>query len=760
MILPLLVFIVVLVIIFISVKTEHFSATESSITDAVTPQPTTTGESSLIRFVLDIDISNAFTGTEQTSFSNLLTTQIVNAFSTPDYNFEICPSWFLENDTFRLSPACSPQPTHEEPSPTNVTTPSSVYTIFEVKFPGILLDSTEAEASINRLKVNMFGGVNSFFYNRADGTIGYSSDSIKISILNMAELGLESAAQTQTDEYIQLETYTSSTQPVNNDSTEPSTSSGVTQPALARLNKKTLLSKNSCINSEEQCNIGYKPYSYVQLEGTNHKTGERYRNAEKESVKNRFKERCENEENSSEQFCCDPNDARLENIYSYIPRNIRNRFRNVVVDKCNNKINSIKVCNGSNCNSEEDQPRQATAYELCKLQNVTDSDINPQGVVNMDKMMPDCFEGKCEGVGKLLELNPEDQNVRITDHYYLIDAIKNNNVEYLKSYYHDTKHNVNEKLEYGYPGNTVLHQSIFDHMDDVSHYLLSLKVNLTIVNKDGNSPFHIACLKGNYDAVHKLLKLGASINCTNNVGDTPLHCAVRSGSYNTVLILLNNGASMVLSSKNEHGEIPLHTAVVSVKKNQKIVELLVEYGSPIHSTNSYKKTILGSLLEQEKTIVRETMRTFLQRMYYKKYDEAEYDKMLQKHPEVRPFEIDTEIPDNLEKDYRNYDSRINYKELIKYEDEYMNDKDLYLEKNTRALKANINSKYFDDDKVNPDNVTETFTNQVEANPIEANPVKKRLNNNLLKNADKIVMISTFSFLIVLIIAILIIYLRQ
>ena len=375
-------------------------------------------------------------------------------------------------------------------------------------------------------------------------------------------------------------------------------------------------------------------------------------------------------------------------------------------------------------------------------------------------MMPDCFEGKCEGVGKLLELNPEDHNVRITDHYYLIDAIKNNNVEYLKSYYHDTKHNVNEKLEYGYPGNTVLHQSIFDHMDDVSHYLLSLKVNLTIVNKDGNSPFHIACLKGNYDAVHKLLKLGASINCTNNVGDTPLHCAVRSGSYNTVLILLNNGASMVLSSKNEHGEIPLHTAVVSVKKNQKIVELLVEYGSPIHSTNSYKKTILGSLLEQEKTIVRETMRTFLQRMYYKKYDEAEYDKMLQKHPEVRPFEIDTEIPDNLEKDYRNYDSRINYKELIKYEDEYMNDKDLYLEKNTRALKANINSKYFDDDKVNPDNVTETFTNQVEANPIEANPVKKRLNNNLLKNADKIVMISTFSFLIVLIIAILIIYLRQ
>ena len=51
-------------------------------------------------------------------------------------------------------------------------------------------------------------------------------------------------------------------------------------------------------------------------------------------------------------------------------------------------------------------------------------------------------------------------------------------------------------------------------MDDVVQYLLTLKVDLSKVNKDGNSAFHIACLKGNYDAVHQLLKLGASINCT------------------------------------------------------------------------------------------------------------------------------------------------------------------------------------------------------------------------------------------------------
>jgi hypothetical protein len=93
MILPLLVFIVVLVIIFISVKMEHFSATESSITETVTPQPSTSDEASLIRFVLDIDISDdsALTITQRTNFMNLLTTQLVTAFSTPDYNFDIHP---------------------------------------------------------------------------------------------------------------------------------------------------------------------------------------------------------------------------------------------------------------------------------------------------------------------------------------------------------------------------------------------------------------------------------------------------------------------------------------------------------------------------------------------------------------------------------------------------------------------------------------------------------------------------------------------
>jgi len=766
MILPLLVFIVVIIIIAISFKTEHFqssTSSSSSITEAATTVVTKPVTVSNVTFLINTDITPPLMSTTQlANFINFLKTQVVNSFSIPDYQFTISHTRTEAEDqsTGQNTPTqTSNNPTDPtDPSQSVLVTQPRFNTYIEIRFTK-LLDVNVLSEGIENMKVDLFGGVNSFFYNIEKNTSGLSTGAIQISLVDTGEA-----------EFINQGTYVSGSTVVDSDESDNTTTPSTTQP-VHRLDKKTILSKSSCVHTENKCNVGYKPFSYLEF-NHNKKTDKPYSNREKTTLKTRFKERCDNEEDAEEVFCCDANDTKLDNVYSYIPYELRSKFKNVVVDKCNNKINSIKVCDGTNCNSEDDNPRQATSYELCKLQNVTDTDINNEGIVNMSKLMPDCYEGKCEDVGKLLELDPEDQNVRITDHYYLIDAIKNNNVEYLKSYYHNKKNNVNDKLEYGYPGNTVLHQAIFDHMDDVVQYLLTLKVDLTKVNKDGNSAFHIACLKGNYDAVHQLLKLGASINCTNNHSDTPLHCAMRSGSYNTALILLNNGANMVLSSRNKYGEIPLHTAVISKKKNQKIVELLVEYGSPIHSKNNYEKTILGSLLKEGKTVVRETMRTFLQRMYYTKYDEDKYNEMLQKHPEIRPFEIDTDIPEKLQKDYKNYDSRINYKELIKYDDEFVNNKDLYLEKDTRALKANIDSKYFDDDKVSQNNdLEETFVgnklnknttnvNNVSKNTNNRTNMEKKLNNSILKNADKAVMISTFTALIVLIIVIFFIYLKN
>ena len=66
------------------------------------------------------------------------------------------------------------------------------------------------------------------------------------------------------------------------------------------------------------------------------------------------------------------------------------------------------------------------------------------------------------------EINPPDTNEIVTNHYYLIDAVKNNDLSYVKSYFSDKYNNVNQSLsEYGYPGNTILHQAVYDEMNEV-----------------------------------------------------------------------------------------------------------------------------------------------------------------------------------------------------------------------------------------------------------------------------------------------------
>ena len=101
-------------------------------------------------------------------------------------------------------------------------------------------------------------------------------------------------------------------------------------------------------------------------------------------------------------------------------------------------------------------------------------------------------------------------------------------------------------------------------------------------------------------------------------------------------------------------------------------------------------------MEGQNTVVRERIRTYLQRMYYNKYDESKYNKLLKNFPEVRPFEIDTDIPESMRSEFDNYDPTINYKKLIQYGDEFADNRDLYVDKHTRRLKAGIDPKYFDD----------------------------------------------------------------
>ena len=94
-------------------------------------------------------------------------------------------------------------------------------------------------------------------------------------------------------------------------------------------------------------------------------------------------------------------------------------------------------------------------YEYCKMLNLKPNDIDPKtNEVDLTKLVPDCYK-RCNNNNLYLEIDTiKNKNEVTTNHYYLIEALKNDNMRIIEKYYENSRNNVNDVLLYGYPGNT------------------------------------------------------------------------------------------------------------------------------------------------------------------------------------------------------------------------------------------------------------------------------------------------------------------
>ncbi len=82
-------------------------------------------------------------------------------------------------------------------------------------------------------------------------------------------------------------------------------------------------------------------------------------------------------------------------------------------------------------------------------------------------------------------------------------------------------------------------------------------------NKEGLTPFHIACLEKHYEIVNMFFQSvpeESKVKLANALGDkkkTPLHFACRGGDSQIVQLLCDNGAK---SLPNENDTYPIHVA--------------------------------------------------------------------------------------------------------------------------------------------------------------------------------------------------------
>ena len=463
-----------------------------------------------------------------------------------------------------------------------------------------------------------------------------------------------------------------------------------------------ILTNNSCIDEPKQCNLAFRPYNELEFKNINPRTNNPFSHNEIVNIKTLFNNKCGTYKNSKHQACCNHDDKgvviddkylnNLDDDEKGMIEETLEKYNHVDVSESNNTISSIKVCNKDDKNDCGDGSwKPPDVYELCKLINLDDDEKKTDIYTINSGLTRDCYTSFCND-DKYFTIDNKNMDEIKTNHYYLIEAVKRDDAKYLENYYKNGE-NKDAQLKYGYGGNTIFHHAVYYKSDNCIDYLLKFSnCKKHIVNKDLNNILHIACLNGTYTCVDKLLKCGFSIEHKNKYGDTVLHCAVRSGSYNCVKILLDyNGFSNILI-KNKYGETPLHTSVIPLshdsendRLNYKIVEILVQYGAEIHTTNNLGDTILKTLMNKNKSLEREKIRTFLQRQYYMKYDKDEYSKMLNSHPEIRPFDLNTTLNDNFNK----YSNNVDYKNIVEYSDDKLHNEDLYVNKDTYAIKDKL-----------------------------------------------------------------------
>ena len=117
---------------------------------------------------------------------------------------------------------------------------------------------------------------------------------------------------------------------------------------------------------------------------------------------------------------------------------------------------------------------------------------------------------------------------------------------------------------------TPLHVAARNGNQRIVNFLIRLRANLNLRNKDGYTPLHLAARYDHQPIVETLIRSGAYINLRNNHGWTPLHLAAKNNHQAVVETLIRAGADPTL--KDYNGYSPLHVA--ARYGHREVVELI------------------------------------------------------------------------------------------------------------------------------------------------------------------------------------------
>lgn len=103
------------------------------------------------------------------------------------------------------------------------------------------------------------------------------------------------------------------------------------------------------------------------------------------------------------------------------------------------------------------------------------------------------------------------------------------------------------------PSGRPLHEAVkAGNMQRIRGLLRDPKLNINILDENGRSALHLACMDGRLDIAKYLRWKGAEISIDDDTGQTPLHYAVKGGYETLARFLLAGGANQDMEDDESH----------------------------------------------------------------------------------------------------------------------------------------------------------------------------------------------------------------
>ena len=237
--------------------------------------------------------------------------------------------------------------------------------------------------------------------------------------------------------------------------------------------------------------------------------------------------------------------------------------------------------------------REMPVHIACRLQRkdmlekfftfLDDAPINHRNIFGQTTLHLACINDSLDIIRFLLEHSCDQNIADSVGQTPLHIASTKNNLEIAECFLTLQGTDLNAKSMSGY---TALQYACKNGLTSMVELLMKYHPDITITDKDGNTPIHIACAKKNIEVLQALLNSASTgtFDMVNNAGVTPLHIACNQSGLDTIKYLVNKKYCSPNCITARGQNTPLHLACKSGRVD--IVAFLVSFPETVVKCNS------------------------------------------------------------------------------------------------------------------------------------------------------------------------------